>query len=152
MRKVINSQVPAIKSQVFLHQTLHFNHSQLVMTAGATGGARKPVQLGWGGLNQSCSPALHIQPSRNTRAHAVNHFKCTRKMVYSQRKEHECCMLSLNNNNYNKKKLKFSRQLKPDNQKENPDISINNLTLLIMSTQCWHFLGTTIKSVGPRNY
>lgn len=62
MRKVNNSQVPAIKSQVFLHQTLHFNHSRLVMTAGATGGARGPIQLCWGGPDQCRSPALHIQP------------------------------------------------------------------------------------------
>lgn len=50
-----NSQVPAIKSQIFLHHTLHFNHSWLVVAARLA--VRRAIKL----FAQCSFPALNIQ-------------------------------------------------------------------------------------------
>lgn len=57
------SQVSAVESQIFLHQTLRFNHGGLLLT-GNTAASRTSVQLCRGRLAQLRPPALHVQPSR----------------------------------------------------------------------------------------
>lgn len=57
-----DSQVSAVESQIFLHQTLRFNHGGLLLT-GATAASRTPVQFCRGRPAQLRPPALHVQPS-----------------------------------------------------------------------------------------
>lgn len=56
-------QLSAVESQIFLHQTLHFDHCGLLLTR-ATAASRMPIQFCRDRLDQLRSLALHVQPSR----------------------------------------------------------------------------------------
>lgn len=56
-------QVSAVESQIFLHQTLHFDHCGLLLTE-ATAASMMPIQFCRDLLYQLRPPALHVQPCR----------------------------------------------------------------------------------------